>query len=434
MRYGRWSNLSETPQPLTPDSGPRSSVVDERVARAFRDEWAAVLATTVRLTRDLDLAEDCTQDAFAQALTRWPRDGIPARPGAWLTTVARNRALDLIARDARFTRALPQLVVEEPPARQDPADQLVVGLDDDRLRLIFTCCHPALMLSDRVALTLRLVGGLTTPEVARAFLVQVPTMAARITRAKKKIATARIPFRIPDDREFPDRIDTVLEVVHLIFTTGHTAPTGTDLVRDDLTGNSIRLTRLLHDLMPSDPQVTGLLALLLLTNARRPTRLTQDGQLQLLPDQDRSQWDRKMILEGARLVERSLRLRPSNYGVQAAIAALHAEAPTWDATDWDQIVGLYDILAGQWPSPVTDLNRAAAIGYRDGPVAGLKELEPLIENPALRTYPYLSATRADLLRRLDRVPEAVRAYQEAIRLTENDIERSYLQRRVDELT
>jgi RNA polymerase sigma-70 factor, ECF subfamily len=391
-----------------------------------------VLAATVRFTRDLDLAEDCVQDAFTRALTSWARHGVPERPGAWLTTVARNRARDLLGRDGRFRRMWPQLVVEETSVSQDPADQVAVGLDDDRLRLIFICCHPALTSSSQVALTLRLVGGLSTADVARAFLVREPTMAARITRAKKKIAAAHIPFRVPSDDELPYRIDAVLEVVHLIFTTGHTAPSGGSLLREDLVANSIRLARLLHELLPTDPQVSGLLALLLLTDARRRTRVAPTGRLILLADQDRSQWDRAMIAEGARLVEDSLTRRPSRYGLQAAIAAVHAEAPTWEATDWPQIVALYDVLAEAWPSPVVDLNRAVAIGFRDGPDAGLRALDPLLSDPSLATYPYLSAARADLLRRLGRSGEAALAYQDAVVVTDNEVERAYLQQRLDE--
>jgi RNA polymerase sigma-70 factor (ECF subfamily) len=387
----------------------------------------------VRITRDLDLAEDCVQDAFTRALISWARDGVPERPGAWLTTVARNRALDILGRAGRFRRLWPQLVIEETTSmNQDPAEQVAAGLDDDRLRLVFICCHPALTPSSRVALTLRLVGGLSTADVARAFLVREPTMAARITRAKKKIAEAHIPFRVPSDDELPYRIDAVLAVVHLIFTTGHTAPSGESLLREDLIGNSIRLARLLHELLPGDPQVSGLLALLLLTDARHSTRLTRAGRLTLLADQDRNQWDRSMITEGIRLVESSLGHQPSRYGLQAAIAALHAEAPTWEATDWPQIVALYDILAEAWPSPVVDLNRAVAIGFRDGPEAGLRALDPLRADPNLATYPYLNAARADLLRRLDRSAEAAVAYQEAVVATENEVERAYLQQRLDE--
>lgn len=387
----------------------------------------------VRLTRDFDLAEDCTQDAFATAVIRWGRDGIPSRPGAWLTTVARNRALDVMRRRARDVRALPLLAIEERSKTSHDPQQLAGGLDDDLLRLIFICCHPALERSSRVALTLRMVGGLTTSEVARAYLVKEPTMAARITRAKKKIALAHIPFRVPDDDELAERIDAVLDVVHLIFTTGHATPSGKSLLREDLTDTSIRLARLLHDLIPRDPQVTGLLALLLLTDARRSSRVSPEGEAVLLASQDRRQWNTAMIAEGSVLVERSLRDQPTRYGVQAAIAAVHAQAPTWESTEWDEIVALYDHLAAQWPSPVVQLNRAVAIGFRDGPGAGLDALTPLLTDPIADVYPYVAAAEADLLQRLGRLDEAERAYAKAMEINQNEAERTHLQHRLDDL-
>lgn len=398
------------------------------VAGAHRREWARVFAATARLTRDLDLAEECAQDAYAQALQTWPRTGVPDRPGAWLTTAARNRALDVLRRDSVLRRALPLLVPRDPvPGPED-------GLDDDRLRLVFTCCHPALSRDAQVALTLRLVCGLSTPEVARAFLVSEATMAARITRAKKKIAAARIPYRAPAPEHLAERVGAVLEVVHLIFTTGHTAPIGAHLVRRDLVDSALGLARMLHLLMPRDTGVAALLALLLLIDARRETRVSAGGRLLLLSEQDRSRWDARQIAEGAALVTEALRTgRPSRYAVEAAIAAVHAQAPTWRDTDWAEIVGLYDVLFALWPSPVVALNRAVAVGQRDGPGAGLDALTPLLAEPALATYGYLSAARADFLRLLRRWAEAADAYQEALTLTDNDVERAFLTDRLREV-
>ena len=407
--------------------------VQEAVAEAHRREWTAVLGATVRLTRDLDLAEESTQDAYAQALTIWPQRGIPARPGAWLTTVARNRARDVLRRESVFRRAMPLLVSDEvQPTPEDALDAPFV--DDDRLRLIFTCCHPALSWEAQIALTLRLVCGLSTAEVARAFLVQETTMAARITRAKKKIAVARVPFRVPAREDLPARVGAVLEVVHLVFTTGHTAPVGPDLVRTDLTNRALDLVRLLHRLYPADSEVRGLLALLLLVDARRDTRLSEQGELVRLEQQDRQRWDRAQIDEGLGLLDGALRAEPlSRYAVQAAIAALHAEAPTWADTDWDEIVGLYDVLRERWPSPVVDLNRAVALGLRDGPEAGLRELDRLLAEPALATYGYLTAARADFLRQLGRWSEAAASYEEALALTDNDVERAFLAGRLGQV-
>ena len=377
-----------------------------------------MLAATVRVTRDLDLAEECTQDAYAQALSSWATGGIPDRPGGWLTTVARNRALDAVRRASVLRRTLPLLVMEE----QGPGPA-----EDDRLRLIFTCCHPALAVDARVALTLRLLCGLSTPEVARAFLVPPATMAARITRAKKKIAAARIPYRVPGPDDLEERAGAVLVVLHLVFTTGHTAPIGAALGRPDLAQAALDLARMLHRLLPGHAEVTALLALLLLTDARRDTRVGPDGRLLLLAEQDRSRWDTGRIAEGTALLARALRSAPvSRYAVQAAIAAVHAEAPTWADTDFTEITGLYDVLLALWPSPVVALNRAVALGERDGPQAGLDALTPLLAEPALAAYGYLSAARADFLRRLGRRAEAAAAYEEAIALTDNDVERAFL--------
>jgi len=403
--------------------------VEAAVADAHRREWAFVLAATVRVAGDLDLAEECVQEAYARALTTWPDQGVPERPGAWLTTVARRRAIDQLRRRSTHERVLPELVGTG--VDDDFGDDDRRGIPDDRLRLIFTCCHPALAPEAQVALTLRLVCGLTTAEVARMFLVQESTMAARITRAKKKIATARIPYRVPRSDELPGRIDAVLTVVHLVFTAGHTAPTGSDLVRTDLVERSLHLARMLRSLLPHDPDVAGLLALVLLTDARRPSRTSDDGSLALLPDQDRTRWDADEITEGLGLVREALQRRPpGRFALMAAIAAVHAEAPSWSATDWTELVGLYDLLAAIWPSPVVALNRAVAIGLADGPAAGLDALDALVDEPQLATYGYLASARADFLRRLDRPAEACVAYREALALTDNGVEAEFLSARL----
>jgi RNA polymerase sigma factor (sigma-70 family) len=383
----------------------------------------------VRITRDIDLAEECVQDAYMQALSTWPEQGVPAKPGAWLTTVARRRALDVIRREATLQRKLP-LLVEDDEDEPEPADEI----PDDRLRLIFTCCHPALAQPAQIALTLRLLCGLTTAQVARAFLVSEATMAARITRAKKKIATARIPYRVPSAAQLPERIDAVLGVVHLMFTTGHTAPDGPDLIRPDLSGRALDLARMLSVLLPDDPDITGLLALILLTDARRGARVDPDGRLVLLRDQDRSQWDQAAIATGAKLAQIALAARPlSRYALQAAITAVHSEAPSWEQTDWTEVVGLYGVLAQVWPSPVVALNAAVAIGFASGPAAGLAALEPLAGEPMLATYPYLAIARAEFLIKLGRRAEGRAAYEEALLLTENEVERAFLTDQLESL-
>jgi RNA polymerase sigma-70 factor (ECF subfamily) len=378
----------------------------------------------VRVTRDIDLAEECVQDAYAQALRVWQERGIPAKPAAWLTTTARNRALDLLRRESTWKRLMPMVIeddVVDGPAIDDGE------IPDDRLRLICTCCHPALAPEARVALTLRLLCGLTTAEVAHSFLVSEATMAARITRAKKKIAAAGIPYRVPSAADLPARIDAVLEVVHLVFTTGHTAPIGEELRRGDLVERALDLARILHRLLPEDADVAGLLALILLTDARRATRVDRTGRLLLLAEQDRAQWDRAAIAEGITLVHRALGRRPpGRFALQAAIAAVHAEAPNWEATDWHEVVALYDVLAQVWPSPVVALNRAVAVGFARGPEAGLAALDVLADEPQLAAYPYLAASRADFLRRLGRDVEARAAYDEALLLTDNAVERQFL--------
>ena len=432
------------------------------VADAHRREWAFVLAATVRVTRDLDLAEECVQDAYARALGTWGSTGIPGRPGAWLTTVARRRAVDLLRRDATARRVLPLLVTDPALApgtgladdgpgacalpgqassavassagSARPAGTAEAQIPDDRLRLVFTCCHPTLSNEAQVALALRLLCGLSTAEVARAFLVSEKTMAARITRAKKKIAAARIPYRVPPVAELPERVDAVLTVVHLLYSTGYAAPAGDELMRTDLAERSLDLARMLHGLLAGHHEVTGLLALILLTDARRDARVDGDGRLVLLSEQDRARWDTAKIAEGAALVREALGTGPpGRFTLMAAIAAVHDEAPSFADTDWAQIVGLYDVLMRRWPSPVVALNRAVAVGFADGPGAGLTDLDALAERPELAGYGYLSASRADFLRRLGRTDEARLAYQEALLLTENAAERAFLAARLDQL-
>jgi RNA polymerase sigma factor (sigma-70 family) len=406
--------------------------VEAAVADAHRREGAFVLAATVRAAGDINLAEECVQDAYARALTIWPGSGIPNKPGAWLTTVARRSAIDALRRRSTHDRVLPRLIERE----SSPSESTDVEheIADDRLRLIFTCCHPALAPESQVALTLRLICGLTTGEVAHMFLVQESAMAARITRAKKKIATARVPYRVPAPDELPARIDAVLSVVHLVFTTGHTAPIGAELIRRDLVERSMGLARMLRTLLPQNPDVAGLLALILLTDARSASRITSEGTLALLADQDRGQWNHHEIAEGLSLVREALEHRPpGRYALMAAIAAVHAEAPSWSATDWTELVGLYDLLATIWPSPVVSLNRAVAVGFAYGPETGLTALDALAFEPQLASYGYLSAARADFLGRLGRYDEARIAYKEALTLTENEVERHFLSRRLEQL-
>ncbi|MFB4312777.1 RNA polymerase sigma factor [Actinomadura sp. 21ATH] len=405
-----------------------SPAVRRAVADAHRREWARVLAATVRVTRDLDLAEECVQDAYAAALGDWTRGGVPDRPGAWLTTAARHNALDVLRRAANL-RSKQHLLVEPLPEPEPPAPVV----RDDRLRLVFLCCHPALAAEARIALTLRLVCGVATADIAKALLVPVPTVAARITRAKKKIASVGVPFRLPPAADLPDRLDAVLTVVHLLYTTGHTAPSGPALTRDDLAARALDLARLLRDLMPDEPEARGLLALLLADHARRATRTAADGRLLTLEEQDRSAWDRQAIAEAHDLVVSALRGGPGRFALQAAIAALHATAPSYADTDWEQILVLYDELLKVWPSPVVALNRSVAVAMVHGPAAALPEIETLERDERLAAYHYLPAVKADLLRRLDRAAEAAAAYERAISLTANDAERAYLTRRLADL-
>jgi RNA polymerase sigma-70 factor (ECF subfamily) len=387
-----------------------------------------VLAATVRVTRDLDAAEEVVQDAYVQALRTWARDGVPDRPGAWLTTVARRTALNEVRRRKTLRAKLPLLI--EPDATQMP-DPDADAIPDDRLRLIFICCHPALSPEAQVGLTLRLVCGVATPDIAQAFLVAEPAMAARLTRAKKKIAAARIPYTVPSPDELPARVDAALTVIHLLYATGHTAPSGADLVRDELTGRALDLVRMLRLLLPEDREVAGLLALLLVHEARRTTRTDDGGRLLRLEDQDRSAWDGDLIARADGLIVNALRAGPpGRFVLQAAIAALHAQAPSYAETDWPQILALYDELLRRWPSPVVALNRAVAVAMVHGPEAALAEVEALERDGRVAGYRYLPATKADLLHRLGRDREAAAAYRAALELSGNAAEQEFLQERL----
>jgi RNA polymerase sigma-70 factor, ECF subfamily len=400
-------------------------VSDDAVAAAFREHWGDVVATLIRVTGDWDLAEECTQEAFAAALERWPRDGVPNRPGGWLTTTARHRAIDRLRRSANEAVKLQE--VASMRESDEPDDEF----GDDLLRLIFTCCHPALPVEARVALTLRTVAGLTTPEIARAFLVPVPTMAQRITRAKNKIKNARIPYRVPAAHLLPERTAAVLAVLYLLFNEGYAATEGADLVRRDLCAEAVRLGRMLVRLMPDEPEAGGLLALMLLHDARRATRVDAAGDLITLDQQDRTQWNADEIAEAVRLLDTVLRRRrPGPYQVQAAIAACHATAASSETTDWTEIAALYGELEKHQPSPVVRLNRAVAVALADGPAVGLR----LLDDVGLEGYHLLPATRADFLRRLGRLSEAAVQYRAALALTANAAERRFLQRRLDEVT
>jgi RNA polymerase sigma-70 factor (ECF subfamily) len=407
--------------------------VERAVVEAHRREWAAVLAATVCTVRDLDVAEECAQEAFAVAFEAWCRDGIPKSPGAWLTTVAKRRAVDMIRREVTFRTKLPLLI--EPV--QDDDDEIVRGeliqtdsrdvVQDERLRLIFLCCHPALAPEAQMALTLRLVCGMSTQDIARLFLVSDTTMGARLTRAKQKISTARIPLRMPTESEMPDRLRAVLGVIYLLFTMGHTAASGSSLMRPELVDEAMHLTKVLQELMPDEREVRGLLALLLVTDARRATRVDADGAPVRLEDQDRSQWDDLAIARANEMVTEGLRAaRPGRYTLQAAIALVHASAPSFAETDWAQIVDLYDRLLVTWPSPVVALNRAVAVAQLEGPEIALLVVEGLERDARLSDYHYLPAIKADLLRRLGREEEALLGSERARDLARNDAERAFL--------
>lgn len=417
-----------------------TSEAGRAVSEAHRREWALVLAATACVAGDLDLAEECVQEAYASALSSWARDGVPAKPGAWLTTVARRRALDALRRQ-RTRRARAPLLVE-PTATADVAEvgtgEEVDGegtVPDERLRLIFMCCHPALAQEAQLGLTLRLVCGLPTADIAKVLLVSGPTMSARLTRAKRKIAVARVPFRVPAAAELPDRLRGVLGTVHLLFTLGHAAPSGQDLYRPELLDQALHLCRVLRELMPDEPEVRGLLALVLATDARRATRVGADGRLLRLAEQDRSQWDRAAIAEARALVgDPLLCRRPGRYALQAGVALVHAEAPTYEGTDWPQIVRLYDVLLAEWPSPVVALNRAVALAMASGPEGALAEVVRLEGDGRLDGYPYLYAFKAELLRQLGRGAEALHAEHRALELANNDVEREFLMAQSNQLS
>jgi RNA polymerase sigma-70 factor (ECF subfamily) len=406
--------------------------IEEVVGRAFRDEWGQVVATLIRVTDDWDLAEECAQDAFATALERWPRDGVPNRPGAWLTTTARNRAIDRLRREAVGAAKLREVAaMADDEGRDAPADQEAVP--DDRLRLMFTCCHPALALEARVALTLRTLAGLSTAEIGRAFLVTEQTMQKRIGRAKQKIKNAAIPYRVPPAHLLPERTPAVLAVLYLLFNEGYTASAGADLVRRNLSTEAIRLTTVLAHLMPDEPEVSGLLSLMLLHDARSAGRQHNNGQLIPLEEQDRSRWDAAKIAQGIDVLESALRRRePGPYQIQAAIAACHATAKDPRDTDWLQIAGLYAQLTRYLPTPVVRLNQAVAIGMAEGPAAGLLLVDELVASGTLAEYHLLPATRADLLRRAGRLSEAATAFRDALTLATTDSERAFLRRRIEE--
>jgi RNA polymerase sigma-70 factor (ECF subfamily) len=412
-----------------------AAAVDAAIADTHRREWARVLAATMRVARDLDLAEECVQEAYASALQAWLADGIPVNPGSWLTTLAQRRAIDAIRRNTAFRSRLPLLMGSDDDTAEVPMDDADEStalaaddvIPDERLRLIFMCCHPALASEARVALTLRLVCGVATPDIARAFLVSESTMAARITRAKKKISGARIPYRVPPPAEMNERLGAVLAVIHLLFTTGHTAPSGVSLVRVDLVNEAMHLSRMLRDLMPGDTEVRGLYALLLVTDARRATRVDADGRLVRLEAQDRAKWNRSALREAHDMIIDCLRAGPpGRYLLQAAIASLYAEAPSYDLTDWPQILTLYDKLLEVWPSPVVALNRAVPLAMVAGPQAALAEIEELEQDGRLSHYHYLPAIKADLMSRLGRTDEATAAYRQAFTQTTNEAERAFL--------
>ncbi|WP_343044745.1 RNA polymerase sigma factor [Allomesorhizobium camelthorni] len=407
--------------------------MERTVEAIYRAESRRVLATLIRLLSDFDLAEEALHDAFAAASERWRRDGAPANPRAWLVSAGRFKAIDRLRRRARFDASLTELAERLDAENQDAAMREAEEIEDDRLRLIFTCCHPSLPPDAQLALTLREVCGLTTEEIARAFLTAAPTLAQRIVRAKTRIRDAKIPYEVPARTDLPDRLDSVLHTIYLVFNEGYSASSGASLTRHDLSGEAIRLGRLLVELLP-EPEAIGLLALMLLQESRRPARTSPSGELVLLADQDRTLWDRKQIEEGTALLERALFSRRFGpYTLQAAIAAVHANAPDTGATDWGEIAGLYDILLQADPSPVIALNRAAAIAMRDGPAAGLALIDAIFARGELLDYHLAHSARADFCRRLGRTADARASYLQALSLTRQEPERRFIERRLAEL-
>jgi len=412
-----------------------SKEIREKVDGIYRSESRRVFATLVRLLGDFDLAEEALQNAFTAALEQWPREGLPNNPRAWLVSTGRFKAIDALRRQARFDASVTALMRQLESSTQTTAGEQTDAeeVEDDRLRLIFTCCHPALPPDAQVALTLREVCGLTTEEIARAYLTSTPTMAQRIVRAKVKIREEHIPYQVPGRAGLPKRLDMVLRVIYLVFNEGYSASSGVSVTRHDLSGEAIRLARLFLELLP-DPEAEGLLALLLLHEARRAARVSPDGEMVLLDDQDRSLWNRDQIAEGAALVRRALLSRRFGaYTLQAAIAAIHAEAPSSAATDWAEIVALYNLLLRVDPSPVVELNRAVAVAMRDGPLAGLNLLDAILRKRELENYHLAHAVRAELCRQLGRSAEARASYERALRLSQQEPERQFLEKRLKEL-
>jgi RNA polymerase sigma-70 factor (ECF subfamily) len=415
------------------NSNDQTELARQAVDDVYRADSRRVIATLIRLLGDFDLAEEAMHEAFAAAVVQWPKEGVPANPRAWLVSAGRFKAIDAIRRRARFDASLSDLAERMDSADDDPAQGLDDGVADDRLRLVFTCCHPALAPEAQVALTLREVCGLTTEAIASAFLIGTPTVAQRIVRAKAKIRDARIPYQVPSRDDLPERLDAVLQVIYLVFNEGYSASSGESLTRPDLSGEAIRLGRLLVELLP-EPEALGLLALMLLHESRRPARTTANGDLVLLEAQDRTRWNREQIAEGRALVERALASGVVGpYALQAAISAVHAEAGSVDETDWGRIVAFYDGLTVASPSPIVELNRAVAVAMRDGPAAGLELVEAILARGELADYHLAHAARADLCRRLGRVVEARSAYEQALGLARQEPERRFLRGRLAEL-